>query len=112
MKPSQFKTFSIDTTGTLAVEPPKAAKIPKPVTPTASIRPDDATTLYAQSDDGVGHKQWSIWCDGANVTTEWGKFGGKLVHKTKTFRSPSNASWQMRHTIRAKRRKGYTDTRP
>ena len=79
-------------------------------TPTAYA---NITTLYNDSDSGVGYKQWSIWNephDDQIVTTSWGKVGGTLQRNSKRYYSAWKARHAMLDTIEKKRTKGYRNT--
>lgn len=74
---------------------------------TKSIAPVDSVTLYNDSQFAGQFKQWSIWTEGRNVITEWGRTGSTLITKAKQYASPSAAEKAMQKTINTKRFEGY-----
>jgi len=90
----------IEKTGkTRAVKVPRSAKTLAP--------PYGSTTLYKDSQIPGKWKLWTIWTEGNEVVTEWGRVGDDLMHKAKAHTSEAAAIRQMEKTIRVKRLEGY-----
>ncbi len=72
-----------------------------------SIAPPYTTTFYKDSAVKGQFKQWSIWTEGRDVITEWGRTGSTLLTNHKTHASPDAANRAMEKIKRTKRLEGY-----
>lgn len=57
--------------------------------------------------DGKSHKFWSVFREGSEVTTSWGRVGTNGQHKTKSFSDAASAQKEVLTLIRSKVKKGY-----
>jgi predicted DNA-binding WGR domain protein len=85
-------------------------RMPKPKT-SASAGVSSKVTLYAKSDGTAGdrgsRKQWSVWIDGRDVVTEWGREGAMLQQSRKTFTTSADCARHRQKLLSDKRAKGY-----
>lgn len=72
-----------------------------------SIAPPFSTTYYKDSAVKGQFKQWSIWQEGCDVITEWGRTGSTLLTNRNTHASVAAAERAMKKIMRTKRLEGY-----
>jgi hypothetical protein len=99
----------------------KAAKpVPAPLSPapqTHSVTPVDpmkGTTLYKESDTGIGYKRWAIWLEHTSTWTVWTEWGHENKHqarKNMSFLSETRAKAYLQNCVSAKLKRGYRRTK-
>ncbi len=59
--------------------------------------------------EGTSSKFWTVWCEGNDFFTQFGKIGSAGQKKLKSFSSPAQAEVEMAKKIAEKVREGYTE---